>query len=56
MEHKDLQLLAEIYNGLLTISVKGDDIYTMSECMKALRQFVYSKQQEVQDKKENENG
>lgn len=56
MEQKDLQLLAEIYNNLLTVSVKGDDIFVMSECMKALRQFVYSKQQEVQDKKENEDG
>ena len=53
MEQKDLQLLAEIYNNLLTVSVKGDDIFVMSECMKALRQFVYSKQQEVQDKKQN---
>ena len=56
MEQKDLQLLAEIYNNLLTVSVKGDDVFVMSECMQALRQFIYSKQQAVQDKKENEDG
>lgn len=56
MEQKDLQLLADIYNNLLNISVSGEDVFIMSECMQALRQFVYSKQQELKDKKENENG
>ena len=55
MEQKDLQILAEIYNNLLTISIKGDDVYTMSDCMNALRQFIYAKKNEL-DKKENEDG
>lgn len=56
MEQRELQTLADIYNGLLTISVKGEDIFTLSECMQVLRRFVMNKQQELKDKKENENG
>ena len=56
MEQKDLQILAEIYNNLLTISIKGDDVYTLAESMNVLRQFIYGKQKELNDKKENENG
>ena len=56
MENKDLQLLADIYNNLLTISVKGDDVFALSESMNTLKRFIYAKQQEMLDKKENEDG
>lgn len=56
MEQKELQMLADVYNNLLNISVKGEDVFTLSECMSRLRQFIINKQQELKDKKENEDG
>lgn len=54
MTQQDLQALAQIYNSLLTIKVNGDDIFTMADCMKAFRSFIYTKQDQLSDKKEEE--
>ena len=52
MEQKDLQLLANIYNNLLTIHTKGQDSFIFVDNLRALENFIMSKQKELQKPKE----
>ena len=50
------QILTNIYEALMTISVKGDDVITLSNCFQALRQVIESEmaQQKIETNKEEE--
>ena len=48
MNIEDLKTLSLIYNTLLEISTKGDDTVLMGECLKAFKNFIMNKQEEVQ--------
>lgn len=49
------QILTNIYEALMTISVKGDDVITLSNCFQALRQVIESEMtQQTEVNKEEE--
>ena len=49
------QILTNIYEALMTISVKGDDVITLSNCFQALRQVIESEMaQQTEANKEEE--
>lgn len=52
MTQNDLQVLADIYNNLLSISTRGEDTFVMSDCMRALKQFIFTKQKDLETKEE----
>lgn len=51
-------ILQDIYQKLLTISVKGEDIFTLGNCITSLRDYIIQAQQIMQsmgiDKEEEE--
>ena len=56
MINESIQMLSNIYEALMTISVKGDDVITLSNCFQALRQVIESEmaQQQAEENKEEE--
>lgn len=48
MNKEDLVTLANIYNALLEVSTKGEDTMIMGECLKRLKSFILTKQNEIQ--------
>ena len=40
MDQEKLKQLALIYNALMTITTKGDDSFTMVDCLRALQNFI----------------
>jgi hypothetical protein len=52
MTQQDLQLLADIYNGLLEVRVQGNDTFIMADCMRAFQKFIIDKGNEIKNKKE----
>lgn len=53
MKQEDLQHLADIYNNLLRVHTCGEDSYILTDCMKALFNFIKEKADEEQASKEN---
>lgn len=54
MNNKDLQLLIEIYNTLLSCHYSDNDIFKSAEALKAFQQFIYAKNDELQQSKKEE--
>lgn len=53
MTNQDLQLLINIYNSLLEVQTKGTSSFIMTDCLRALQQFVKEKEQLIlQEQKE----
>lgn len=50
---QDLQFLMELYNTLLQIHTNGTDTFIMTDCMRALKNFITEKGKELQEKKED---
>ena len=42
-------ILQDIYQKLLTISVKGEDIFTLGNCITSLRDYIIQAQQIMQN-------
>lgn len=53
MNMEELKTLSLIYNTLLEISTKGDDTVLMGECLKTFKNFILTKQQEIEKKEED---
>ena len=51
MQINDLEILSQIYNAMLTINTKGDDTITMGDCLRALRNFILTKDKELKEEK-----
>ena len=45
---ENLQLLAQIYNALLTIRVEGQGVLVLSECLIGIQQLIEKMQKEIQ--------
>lgn len=45
MNNQSLQVLRNILEALMTISVKGNDVFTLNNCMQALEQVIRSGEQ-----------
>lgn len=45
---ENLQLLAQIYNALLTIKVEGQGVLVLSECLIGIQQLIEKMQKEIQ--------
>lgn len=55
MNKEKIETLTRIYNTMLLINTKGEDTIIMSDCLKALRSFIASVEQEqVQNQQEEE--
>lgn len=52
MNKEELQQLANIYNILLSVHTCGEDTFIMTDCMRALSNFIMTKQKELQENKE----
>lgn len=52
MDKENLQQLANIYNNLLSVHTNGEDSFVMTDCMRALFQFIQKCAQEANEKKE----
>ena len=52
MTQNDLQVLANIYNNLLGVSTHGEDTFIMADSMRALKEFIFTKQKELEHKEE----
>ena len=50
---EDLQQLADIYNSLLGISVKGQDAYLLVDPERALFNFIKIKEQDIMRQQNN---
>lgn len=50
---EELKTLSLIYNTLLEISTKGDDTVLMGECLKAFKNFIMTKKEEIEKKEED---
>ena len=50
MKMEELQQLANIYNSLLDISVKGTDAYLLVDAERALYNFIKMKEQDIKNK------
>ena len=53
MDFNDLQLLADVYNSLLTIETKGENTITIAKCLVSLKNFIESKAKKLQEDKDN---
>ena len=49
MKMEELQQLANIYNSLLDISVKGTDAYLLVDTERALYNFIKMKEQDIKN-------
>lgn len=49
MKMEELQQLANIYNSLLDISVKGIDAYLLVDAERALYNFIKMKEQDIKN-------
>ena len=49
MKMEELQQLANIYNSLLDISVKGTDAYLLVDAERALYNFIKMKEQDIKN-------
>lgn len=47
MDQEKLKQLALIYNALMTITTKGDDSFTMVDCLRALQNFIATEQNNI---------
>lgn len=54
MNYEQLETLSRIYNTFLMISTKGEDTMLMADCMKALKQFILTEQQKLQNQNNQE--
>lgn len=45
MNNQSLQMIRNILEALMTISVKGNDVFTLNNCMQALEQVIRSEEQ-----------
>ena len=50
---EDLQQLADIYNSLLGISVKGQDAYLLVDAERTLFNFIKIKEQDIMRQQNN---
>lgn len=54
MEIKDLQFLADIHNALLNVETKGESTVIMGQCLFSLKNFVETKDKELNKKNNQE--
>lgn len=47
MNNQTTQMLKNILEALFTISVKGNDVFTLNNCMQALSQIIASEGQDA---------
>lgn len=52
MNIEKLQILSKIYNTLLLVNTKGEDTMVMADCLKALRDFILTNEQEIKNTEE----
>lgn len=54
MNKEELQQLANIYNTLLSVHTCGEDTFIMTDCMRALSNYIMTKQKELQEENKEE--
>ena len=40
VSQEEMQVLADVYNSLLTVHTKGSDTFIMADCMRALEKTI----------------
>ena len=49
MKQEQLEMLARIYNTLMTVDTRGENTLIMADCLKALQQVIISGSEENVD-------
>jgi hypothetical protein len=52
MTIQQLETLSRIYNTLLLVNTKGEDTLTMADCLNAMRNFILTEKQNIENKEE----